>query len=319
MISCAKCTPVFARMLYRETPSAHRECNLPDAAKVIPAHPRWECPLNSVAQLERLPSRQATTINGSLFEYTTAGEGRPVIVLLAGAGGPIESWFRIHESLASFGTVFAWNRAGVGGSDAPTTPQTGECIVATLRALLAHIGLAPPYVLVGHSLGGLYANLFARRFSEEVAGVVLLEAAAPGDVADAAMYASTLQRFVQRIATAIAPPNEFSETEHVRETVEQIHGAGSFPDVPLVVVTGGKPAMSWLTPEGALQARDRHQRALAKLSPRGRHVFAETSGHFPQFTQPRLVIDAVREVVSAVSDPRASLASAAAATAATAS
>ncbi len=72
-------------------------------------------------------------------------------------------------SLIPIGTVIAVDRLGVGKSDRPTEPQTGEVIVATLRSLLAQAGVPPPYVLVGHSLGGLHVELFARRHPDEVA------------------------------------------------------------------------------------------------------------------------------------------------------
>jgi pimeloyl-ACP methyl ester carboxylesterase len=218
-------------------------------------------------------------------------------VLLAASGGPIESWFKVMASFEALGTVFAYNRPGVGGSDKPSAPETGQRVVETLRALLMHAGLAPPYVLVGHSLGGLYSNLFARTYADETAGAVLLDPAAPEDVALMAQRKSALQRAVERAANAVAPADEFAEAAHAAETVAQIDRAAPFPDIPLAVVTGAKPALAWLTPREVLAARMSHQKKLAALSTCGLQIMAHHSGHFPQLSEPHVVIDAVRSVV----------------------
>jgi pimeloyl-ACP methyl ester carboxylesterase len=247
--------------------------------------------------LQNLPRKQVTTLDGRLFEYTISGAGRPTLVLLAGSGGSIESWFKVMASFEALGTVFAYNRPGVGGSDKPRAPETGQRIVETLRSLLMHAGLTPPYVLVGHSLGGLYANLFARTYADETAGAVLLDAAAPEDVALMAQRKSALQRAVERAANAVSPVDELAETAHTAETAAQLESAAPFPDIPLAVVTGAKPALGWLTSRDVLTARISHQKKLAALSSRGLQIMAQHSGHFPQLSEPHVVIDAVRSVV----------------------
>lgn len=234
------------------------------------------------------------------MEYVLDGAGAPAVVLVNGAGGPLDSWFRVFEPLAQSATVFAYNRAGVGASSKPAEPQTGDVLVRELRELLAAAGVEPPYVLVGHSLGGLVANLYARLHPDEVAGMVLLDATAPDDVAAMAAHENGFQRLVRKALDAVLGKNPLGETECAACTVELIGEAGPFPPIPLVVVTGGKPAMRWATPAQAIAARAAHQRALAALSPLGRQVMAAASGHFPQFSEPALVIDAVREVAAKV-------------------
>jgi pimeloyl-ACP methyl ester carboxylesterase len=246
--------------------------------------------------MKALPSKQRASIQGQTLEYVIAGQGSPTLVLINGGGGPIEGWHRVWEPLSALGTVFAYNRPGIGGSGKPVVAQTGEVIVESLRALLRQAHLSPPYVLVGHSLGGLAVNLFARTFPEEVSGVVLLDATAPEDVGVMAAHQSGFQRLAQRTLDALFGKDDFGETEHVSRTVELIQRAGPFPDIPLAVVTGGKPAMAWATPAQALAARAEHQRRLAALSPQGRQLIAGRSGHFPQFTEPELVVEAVRLV-----------------------
>ncbi len=132
--------------------------------------------------MQMMPKLAKAAVGGSTLEYAVSGSGKPVIVLVNGAGGPIEGWYKIYAKLEKLGTVFAYNRLGLGGSSKPAEPQTGIVVVETLHTLLNIVGLQPPYVLVGHSLGGLYVNLFARQYPQEVAGAVLLDATAPDDV-----------------------------------------------------------------------------------------------------------------------------------------
>ncbi|MGE0553631.1 MAG: alpha/beta fold hydrolase [Gemmatimonadales bacterium] len=238
---------------------------------------------------------------GEEIEYLLAGDGPPTVVLVNGSGGPIEGWHKVFEPLSGFARVFAYNRPGIGRSAKPSVPQVGSRMVESLRETLRAGGLAPPYLLVGHSLGGLVVNLFARRHPDEVAAVVFLDAATPEDVGVMPKHETWLQRVLGGLLRRIAPPNPNAETEHVSATVEELARAPAFPAVPLVVVTGGKPAMRWATAAEAVAARAAHQRALAGLSPSGKQIVAAKSGHFPQLSEPEVVVSAIRDAASQAS------------------
>jgi pimeloyl-ACP methyl ester carboxylesterase len=200
----------------------------------------------------------------------------------------------VSQELEKHGTVFAYNRFGIDGSDKPTTPQSGRAIVGALRELLELADVSAPYVLVGHSLGGLYANLFARQHPREVRAVVLVEAAHPNDVEALAELRSPLTRALQRVASiSVFGRNTFAEVEFVAATVREIAEAGPFPDVPLTVVTGAKSPPTFLLSPAARDIRLANQRDFLKLSTHARQVFAEKSGHFPQITEPALVAEAI--------------------------
>ena len=248
--------------------------------------------------MHELPETRTARFGGEDIEYLTTGRGGIGVVLINGAGGRLEGWHRILAPLAALTRVFAYNRAGLGRSTKPRADQTGSHLVASLRATLAHAAFAPPYVLVGHSLGGLVANLFARRWPDEVSGVVFLEATAPEDPAAMAAFESPFQRGVKRVLDRLSPLPPAAETNHVARTVDEIAAAPPFPPVPLTVVTGASHAMAWATPAEARASRARHQLALAGLSPRGRQIIASRSGHFPQFSEPELVVEAVRAMVA---------------------
>ncbi|MGQ3055321.1 MAG: alpha/beta fold hydrolase [Roseateles sp.] len=245
-----------------------------------------------------LPASRVVDVDGRAVELLLAGQGGPTVVLINGSGGPLTGWMRVFAGIAAQTTTLAYNRPGVGRSAKPTEPQTAGAMTADLHRLLAALDLAPPYVLVGHSFGGLIANLFARRHPGEVAGVVLLEASAPEDLTALKAHENALQKGLAWLMNRVAPLHPHHETRHTERSAAELAAAPPFPAVPLRVVTGTQPAMAWATRPELLAARAAHQRGLVALSPLGRQVLAERSGHFPQFSEPALVVATVRELLA---------------------
>jgi pimeloyl-ACP methyl ester carboxylesterase len=248
------------------------------------------------APLPSLPPSRITDVPGGGLEWIDGGQGVPAIVLVNGAGGPLAGWSRVFGPLCECSRVIAWNRPGIGRSDPPRSPQDGDAVIDALRDLLRAAGVPPPYVLVAHSLGGLFAILHARRHPDEVAGVVFLDAAHPADRQLQALQPRWL-RGLNRVLGGRTRSGDPRETAHVDETIRRIAAAGPFPDVPLVTVAAGRTPPGWLMPERAVHARRANQEALAALSPRGRLVIARRSGHVPQLSEPDVVVEAVRSVV----------------------
>jgi pimeloyl-ACP methyl ester carboxylesterase len=126
---------------------------------------------------------QTVRLAGRCIEYALArpaadGHSGPPIVFENGLMGRLNEWQAVWHDLPGT-TRFAYHRPGYGRSAQPLTARDGLHIVDELRALLATCGLNPPYLLVGHSLGGLYMHLFARRYPAEVSGLVLVDPTHP--------------------------------------------------------------------------------------------------------------------------------------------
>lgn len=119
--------------------------------------------------------------NGRKLHIHVTGEGAPTVVLEAGIGASSLSWQLVQPEIARFTTVCSYDRAGLGFSDQACTPRTPSAIARELRALLACSRLPAPYLLVGHSFGGLVAQQFAALFPKEVCGVVLADPLSPGE------------------------------------------------------------------------------------------------------------------------------------------
>ena len=126
-----------------------------------------------------LPGESRGLVANRIVETAIVRNGSPVVVFESGLGARLETWSTVFTAVAQDTTVFAYDRPGYGGSESPSTPRDGAHVVDELRAVLAANGLPPPYLLVGHSLGGLYVQYFARRYPTEVAGVVLVDATHP--------------------------------------------------------------------------------------------------------------------------------------------
>ena len=109
------------------------------------------------------------------FNLCVMGEGSPTVVLAAGANASTSHWARVQPEVAKRTLTVSFDRAGRGFSDSGPLPRSAAATVADLRAALAKIGARPPYVLVGHSLGGLEMRLFAFLHAAEVAGLVLVD------------------------------------------------------------------------------------------------------------------------------------------------
>jgi pimeloyl-ACP methyl ester carboxylesterase len=109
------------------------------------------------------------------------GQGTPTIVFEAGLMSTLLSWSEIQRILAQSYRAVSYDRAGLGWSDPGPMPRTADRLVEELHTLLTRALIPPPYLLVGHSFGGLTMPLFAARYPQETAGVVLVDPVAPAE------------------------------------------------------------------------------------------------------------------------------------------
>ena len=129
------------------------------------------------AVLVDLPSSVRMVDTGShRLQLRAAGRGTPTVLLETGAGGTIEdNWSKVWPEVAKFAQVVAYDRDGFGASEAGPKPRTGQKIAIELHTALGNAELKPPYVLVGHSLGGPFIHVFAHRYPTEVAGMLFVD------------------------------------------------------------------------------------------------------------------------------------------------
>ncbi|MNZ60873.1 4,5:9,10-diseco-3-hydroxy-5,9,17-trioxoandrosta-1(10),2-diene-4-oate hydrolase [compost metagenome] len=122
----------------------------------------------------RLHPGEFIDVGGYRLHLTDDGREGPTIILIHGAGDCSYSWIHVRRELSKFTRVITYDRAGMGSSD-PGPAPTPEHTIKELKSLLDKAGAAGPYILAGHSLGGLIARLYAYQYPDQVAGFVFLD------------------------------------------------------------------------------------------------------------------------------------------------
>jgi len=308
-------------------------------------------PIPAVAQSATPAAASPTAASGDFAGLVDIGGGRrmylecrgsggPTVILEAGYGNNAQIWDAIVlepnsdetavlPGVAAFTRVCAYDRPGttagpehLSRSDPVPQPRTAADAVADLHALLTAADVPSPYVLVGHSFGGLIVRLYAATYPAEVAGLVLVDASHE-DYNSRIRAVLTADQWVALDGLSREVPPEFADYPELERmdldaSFAQLRTAAAaepLPPLPLIVLTRVVPQDADLPPE--LRAKlppdfpwdaietvwQELQAELAALVPGARQVIATESGHYIQVEQPELVIEAVRQVVEAVRDP----------------
>lgn len=227
--------------------------------------------------------------DGPNLQTKIQGQGLPVVVLESGGGDGIASWTGLSERLAEKTTVFSYQRSRRGG-ELRTGSQVAEELLSTLRLK----GLPPPYILVGHSIGGPFVLSFAQRYPDLVAGLVLVDGRPPGFKA-ACEAAGGNKCDVPSWMLMLEEPWVRAEVQALPATYAELGDLARVPAVPTVVISATEPPP--LSNAAFMQAWLAQQRLTAQRLPMGRYVQAEGSGHYVHREQPDLV---AREILALV-------------------
>ncbi len=237
---------------------------------------------------------QQSFVKGRQVEYVQAGVGNPTLVFETGMGPDIKTWSTILDSLSNHTSVFAYNRPGYGNSGLNNAPRNVREVATQLRETLTASGQNPPYLLVGHSAGGLYVNMFARLFPDEVAGVVFLDASHP----DQFEYFRKHQPLLYNILIMSTQRGSRKYEESIiKNTQDDFEKAPEFPDVPILVLTAGKKP-SPLESDNMRAKWLEFQSDLATLSHQSTHLIVEGSGHYVHKDQSELVIKEIIRLIN---------------------
>lgn len=244
-----------------------------------------------------LPGSSLVPTSGGLREVAQAGAGGPSVIFEAGAGDGAEVWSKVYPEVARFTAVVAYSRSGYGVAAPRLTARTGEEVVRELRQLLAERGVKPPYVLVGHSLGGLYVELFAKLHPAEVAGLVLVDPTHPDHLARMRTERPGNYRVVQTMMALNRASTLGAELRGLEETGRQWHAAPALPPRPAIVLSATRA--SRLDGEGFAEFTRALQTEVVKGWPGAEQRFVEAT-HYLQKEKPEDVIAAVKDVVDRV-------------------
>src|SRR5579864_4290397 len=118
-------------------------------------------------------------VGGRKIHIDCTGEGSPTVILDSGLGDSYLSWRKVQPEIANFAQVCSYDRAGLGYSEPSSQPRTSQVIATELHALLQAAHVPPPYILVGHSMGGYDVRVYANMFRNDVVGMVLVDSSHP--------------------------------------------------------------------------------------------------------------------------------------------
>src|SRR4028119_2508178 len=135
----------------------------------------YQAIVTELAERAYPPPGQMIDVGGHRLHINCAGRGGPTVVLDAGSGGSSAQWVRVQREVSGTTRVCAYDRAGMGWSEMGPDPRDAKQITGELHTLLGKAGIEGPYVLVGHSFGGMYMQTYAARYPDEVAGVGLVD------------------------------------------------------------------------------------------------------------------------------------------------
>ena len=241
-----------------------------------------------------LPGAATEKIGSRQVEYTLTRCEGPAVIFESGLGGTMDWWVKVYPEIAAKHTALAYNRAGYGKSDSVPAPRDGTQSVVELRALLAQLGLKPPYVLVGHSLGGLYMQLFARRYPDEVAALILVDSTHPEQLKG--LGAPGHWPAWARLALGVAASDVAkSELAGIDATGKAVLSLPTLTGKPVIVLSAVHPLRetSELAADANLKRKD-----IARLFPGSQQIWVD-SGHAIPLEKPEAVISAIREAMRA--------------------
>lgn len=247
---------------------------------------------------------------------------QPTVIIDAGLGSFSLEWYRMQAHLSAHTHSCSYDRAGYGWSDPGPFPRTTETLVDELHILLNAAEVAPPYLLIGHSFGGYNMMYFAKKYADEVRGLILVDSSHPDQTAwmPSVFPESAASRGRTRFVSMPKLPDNYPyesrilgyhlmnaykarnalryESMNFEISARQVTRLGDLPSMPLIVLTRGERA--WPdTPEGK-EREDlwtRLQNGLARMSPQSQHIYAKYSGHYIHLDQPLLVEKAIRSVL----------------------
>lgn len=236
-----------------------------------------------------------SSLDGRNVEHVVAGHGAPAVVFENGLGARLQWWAKVLPEVAHETMVFAYNRAGTGASAEASAPRDGDTIIEELRRSLRDKSITPPYVLVGHSLGGLYMQLYARRYPQEVAGLVLVDSTHPEQLKGAGAKDNWPTGLKLIVDIALSGTDK-RELEALPATGAAVLALPPFTGKPVIVLSAQKPMSD--TSDLARDANAKRVK-IVHLHPGAKQVWVN-SGHAMPLEKPDAVIAAIQEVLVSI-------------------
>jgi pimeloyl-ACP methyl ester carboxylesterase len=268
------------------------------------------------------PPGRLIDMGGYKLHLYCSGEGTPTVLLDFGLDGSYLDWYFVQPRVAQFTRVCSYDRGGYGWSDPSPRPRVPGVMVGELHTLLAKAGERPPYIVVGHSFGAFDALMFADRYREEVAGVVLVDGTHPNWAVPFPLRRKLWIRTLQftaplglprwrkwcggnvpelaAIRTALNCRSKvyaatYAQSESFPQSAAEVRDLPPLGDLPLAVISRDPQRPASHTPNS--KEWEQLQLKLAELSSRSVRIIAPGSGHEIPSARPDVIADTIQQMV----------------------
>ncbi len=282
-----------------------------------------------------LGQEKIVNVNGNNYNVFLKGfenrtENTPVVVFENGMGADLGSWYKVIDQIGTIAPVISYDRAGIGKSDKVYTMPTVNQVAENLHNILKKLNIKPPYVLVGHSLGGVYIRSFAGFYPDEIAGLVFVDPAdftetkkdwndifrvmnIPEKKIDEMLQNRLYQQSPQVDSLHFGPWSEGQVLTQLRKTDFAEISKLPLPNVPIYFFVGGKfevpPAFRSkdFDQEAFFHVKnnsnmERWKKLIYQSSKGGTLIYLTNAGHYIQIDQPKSIIDNIKILVESLKE-----------------
>jgi pimeloyl-ACP methyl ester carboxylesterase len=278
------------------------------------------------------PQKRFITIDSTKISINTIGienrkEGQPVIVFESGLGTSMGHWDKILDGVSELAPLITYDRPGIGESESDNEMPTIKNVSDKLIRILKHLDIEPPYVLVGHSLGGVYVRGFAVYSPELLAGLVLIDPAdftetrlnrrkpfldigLTNEQVDTLFNKWALDDEANKVKPSLKPKSVIEESEvlaQLRETDFKEITDSELPNIPVHILTGGrydtpprfriKELNDSLLFRAKMKNRVERWTDVVQSVDKGLLLYSGDAGHFVHYDDPELLTSSIRIIL----------------------
>lgn len=232
-------------------------------------------------------------VGGHGLHLLIGGQGSPAVIFEGGFGTGIASWSSVQRDVAAFAQTVTYDRAGIGQSDLGPKPRSAKQVAAELHMALEKSGIKPPYVMVGHSFGGIYVRVFADMYPKEVVGMVLID---PSQESfndwlkkNEPDRLKASQSNIAKAAEGVQAEFAALDTSYAQASVAKVPEG-----IPVTILSATEDDS---IPAEARKVWVEKHKEWAATVPASKHIVVEKAAHFIQAQHPALVLDAIKQIL----------------------
>lgn len=221
------------------------------------------------------------------------GNGKSTVVFDSGFSDTLDAWSKIQPEISRYATTISYDRAGLGNSEVGPSPRSAEQIAIELKTALDNVGVSPPYILVGWSGGGLFQTVFAARYPNDVASLILVDPATVEHY-DYMENTSEWTHVLKHLDTLSA--GNRGQLEALNITKQQVRESWPLTETPVTLITAMTPLGGWpFSNHSDMEYWKSTHEHLVEKSQNTVHVIAEDSTHLMPIQNPHIIIGVIKQ------------------------